>query len=129
MLWLFSAIFIGLTSLPHRSRTCLSQGGRIYGQRGSEQSLSVVYREALAAHFPLVRLILGAMVSSKVFPPRFARFERHLMLPMQAPRAIVPQTSEYRCQDSAIVSKPAEIRKSIIVLCESSVFLFQGKKA
>jgi hypothetical protein len=37
------------------------------------------------------------------------------------------ETSEYRCQDSAIVSKPAETHKPFIILSESSVFLFQGK--
>ena len=54
---------------------------------------------------------------------------RYLMLPMQAPYGHQDQKRQnIGAKSSAIVSKPAETRKPFIVLCESSVFLFQGKR-
>jgi hypothetical protein len=47
------------------------------------------------------------------------------MVPKQPPKTTVIRSVKiHMCQEPAIVSKPAEMRKSSVTLYESSVFLF-----
>ena len=84
--------------------------------------------KGLAARSPPVRLVLICHESPK----------RPLQIRQIWPLFDVTNAGPYGHQDqkrqnigaknSAIVSKPAETCKPFIVLCESSVFLFQGKR-